>query len=207
MTKREDILRQVRMGLRDVLFALAVVFLLLLILVPQLGKAREKSRRVGCESNLKQLGLAVNMYAEENQGRCPVDSEPPTLVGSWQLLGKYKYLTSAKVLLCPSDRRGSWPAESFNVLTVTNISYSYVPDLIWQPANSNSVIALDRIYAATKGSRWPSDGNHHPAPFWEVDSGGVLGGNVLFCDGRVEFHNTLPSDLKDKDGIVRVLSP
>jgi prepilin-type processing-associated H-X9-DG protein len=199
MTKRND-------TLFEVLVVLAIVFLLFFFSIPALNKGREKSRRVNCESNLKQLGLAIMMYAEESRGRCPVDSEPPSLAGSWQLLGKHKYLSSPKVLLCPGDLRGFRPAESLGVLTASNISYSYVPDVIWQPTNSNAILALDRIYAATKGSHWPLDGNHgrrsRPRPISMHQ-----GGNILFSDGHVVFWDALPSDLKDKDGVVRVLSP
>jgi prepilin-type processing-associated H-X9-DG protein len=198
MTKRKDMLV-------EVLVALAIIFLLVALLLPQLGRARESARRMNCAINLKQLGLAIMMYAETNRGQCPVDSEPPTLAGSWQLLGNL--LVTPRILFCHSDRRRYGPAQSFDVLTITNISYSYVPDMIWRSTNSNSILALDRIDATTKGSRWPSDGNHGPRPLWELDFTGVRGGNVLFCDGHVEFHKTLPSDLKNKDGRLRVLSP
>ena len=198
MTKREA-------KLRELLVVLVIVFVLWMLLIPQLGKAREISRRVDCLAHLKQLGLAAAMYAETNQGRCPTDSKAPTLVGSWQLLSNY--MGSATILICPSDRRGFRAAEPLDVLTAKNISYSYVPSMIWPPAESDSALALDRIDATTKGSQWPASGNHGPRPLWELDFTGVRGGNVLFCDGHVEFHKTLPSDLKDKDGRLRVLSP
>ena len=198
MTKRKN-------TLVEVLAALAIIFLLAVLLLPQLGRARESARRMNCAINLKQLSLAIMMYAETNRGQCPVDSEPPTLAGSWQLLGNL--LVTPRILFCHSDRRGYGPAQSFDVLTTTNISYSYVPNMIWRPANSNSILALDRIDAATKGSRWPANGNHSQRPLWELDFGGVRGGNVLFSDGRVKFYKALPSDLKDKDGRLIVLSP
>jgi prepilin-type processing-associated H-X9-DG protein len=192
--------------LLQVLVSLVVALLLALVLLPQLGKARESARRMNCASNLKQIGIAIRTYAEMNQERCPVDLESPTLVGSWRLLMS-QMSPLEKVLLCPSDRRGYQPARSLDVLMETNTSYSYVPNMLWQPTKSDSILALDRIYDTAKGSMWPSNGNHLRRPITELDFSGVQGGNVLFSDGHVEFHTTLPSELKDKDGRVRVLSP
>lgn len=147
-----------------------------------------------CLRNLKQIGLAIAMYSDSYQGRCPMDSASPTLVGSMQLLSNV--LPSATVLYCPHDRRPNARAESdFKKLTTNNISYSYVPNLKWLDT-PDSPLMLDRIYATSARSDWPKNGNHKD-----------LGGNVLFNDGHVAWNNTLPSTLKDKDGKPVVLSP
>jgi hypothetical protein len=83
-----------------------------------------------------------------------------------------------------------------STLTATNISYSYVPNLMWKFGGPPKIVALDRIVATATGGMWPTNGNHKYA-----------GGNVLFNDGRVEWHTNLPSALKDKDGRQVVLSP
>lgn len=38
------------------------------MLLPALSKAREKARAISCTSNLKQRGIALMMYAQENEG-------------------------------------------------------------------------------------------------------------------------------------------
>lgn len=135
------------------------------------------------------------MYAENDpQHRCPTDGSPPTLVGSLQLLNNNK-ICNAKILSCPSDR-DSHPEADFTRLTTYNISYSYVPNLIWNPAHADSIIALDRINDTPAGSHWPQTGNHKGT-----------GGNILFGDGHVSWVNSLPVALKDKDGKQVVLSP
>lgn len=157
------------------------------------GGVRERARRSNCLSNLKQLGMAIAMYADADRlGRCPMDGDPPTLLGSLRLLTNQ--LGSAKVLSCPSDPRVH-PEGDFAKLTTNNISYSYVPNLKWQDT-PDSILALDRIHATAKGSWWPVTGNHNN-----------VGGNILFNDGHVSFQTSLPSDLKDKDGKASLLSP
>ncbi len=150
--------------------------------------------RANCFHNLKTLCLAVAMYADANGGRCPMDSTNPTLVGSMRLLSNV--LGTAKVLYCPSDKRPGARAEwDFKKLTTLNISYSYVPNLKWQDT-PDSPLFLDRIYTTSKGSLWPTNGNH-----------GDKGGNVGFNDGHAQWCNNLPYGLKQADGKEIVLSP
>jgi prepilin-type processing-associated H-X9-DG protein len=169
-----------------------VIVTSMLMLVPI--SDRSPSRRANCASNLKQIGLAIAMYADSYQGRCPMDSSNPTLVGSMQLLSNV--LPSAKVLYCPGDsRRDARPESNFAKLTLKNISYSYIPNLKWQDTPDSSLMS-DRIYTTAAGDKWPTDGNHK-----------AQGGNILFNDGHVAWNLTLPSALKDKNGNLVVLSP
>jgi prepilin-type processing-associated H-X9-DG protein len=48
---------------------IAIIAVLMAILMPSLKRAREQGRRVSCLSNLKQLTLAWNMYADENDDK------------------------------------------------------------------------------------------------------------------------------------------
>ena len=52
----------------ELLVVIAIIALLLAILMPGLGKAREMARRMKCGTNLHQLMLAWVMYADDNNG-------------------------------------------------------------------------------------------------------------------------------------------
>jgi prepilin-type N-terminal cleavage/methylation domain-containing protein/prepilin-type processing-associated H-X9-DG protein len=59
----------------ELLVVIAVIALLLALLIPVLGRAREQGQRAVCLSNLKQLTLAWTAYAEEHDGKL-VDGSP-----------------------------------------------------------------------------------------------------------------------------------
>lgn len=50
----------------DVLVSLAVIGVLIAILLPSIARVRESAQRVVCGSNLRQVGLAMHMYAESS---------------------------------------------------------------------------------------------------------------------------------------------
>ncbi len=55
----------------ELLVVIAIIAILAAILVPVLSKAKGRAVRIQCASNLKQWGLAVTMYAGDNQERFP----------------------------------------------------------------------------------------------------------------------------------------
>src|SRR5580704_2200442 len=53
----------------ELLVVIAIIGLLAALLMPTLGIARRKARAAGCLNNLRQLGLAVQMYTDDSGGR------------------------------------------------------------------------------------------------------------------------------------------
>jgi prepilin-type N-terminal cleavage/methylation domain-containing protein len=53
----------------ELLVVIAIIAVLMAILMPALNRAREQGKRASCLSNLRQLGLAWTMYADENEGK------------------------------------------------------------------------------------------------------------------------------------------
>src|SRR5438309_360989 len=91
----------------ELLVVIAIITILLAILLPVLGRAREQARRVRCASNLRQITLAWMMYADNNQGMLPAAAPKfGTFLNDWLIW--FKPLTQQKLdqsALAPYVRR------------------------------------------------------------------------------------------------------
>src|SRR6266542_2784774 len=64
----------------ELLVVIAIIAILASLLLPALARAKAKSTRVKCNSNLHQAAIAMQMYADDSQGYYPV-------YGEWAALG------------------------------------------------------------------------------------------------------------------------
>lgn len=68
----------------ELLTVIAIIGILAAILIPVVGSVRERARGAVCQTNLRNIGMAMLLYAEDNNGRLPPFSP---MNGQWWLQG------------------------------------------------------------------------------------------------------------------------
>jgi type II secretory pathway pseudopilin PulG len=122
--------------LLELMLVILVVFVLLSMIVPRQG-SYSRAVRISCVSNLKQIGTAYQLWANDHNGHFPASESVAN--GGWRefltsadqgflcwtnyaIMANYGLGSDGKILLCASDNRE--PANSLsNLVSNTNLSY------------------------------------------------------------------------------------
>lgn len=116
----------------ELLVVISIIAILAALLFPTFARARESARRASCASNLKQIGLAMLQYAQDNDERClPGATGDGVTNGLGWMCIIQPYLKSTQILICPSDGDRSTSLDNpingrwFSGMTAFHVSYAY----------------------------------------------------------------------------------
>ena len=91
--------RRVAFSLVELLVVTVIIGILAALLLPALAAAKERTRRTVCNQNLRQVGVALVLYATDNHDVLP----PPQLPAGYWPIVLQPYYANAGLLLCPTD--------------------------------------------------------------------------------------------------------
>ncbi len=100
----------------ELLVVIAIITLLMAILLPALGRAKKRAKAVVCQSNMRQIGVAMWLYEQDNEQLFPRPSHSTADTSGW-LSTLVPYGLNAKARACPEDPRFLNP-------TLNSTSYS-----------------------------------------------------------------------------------
>lgn len=143
----------------ELLVVVAIIAILASLLLPALARAKDKARRISCLSNLRQFGVAFQLYVMENQERFPDartlkanlgfkpwDTWPPSDPrGGWAGNVLSNLLSAEGVWVCPEIK--SSPLLHFQQTTQTwNSAGSVTTYWLWRFDRTNDPVDLDNFW-------------------------------------------------------------
>ncbi|MHB9124593.1 MAG: DUF1559 family PulG-like putative transporter [Armatimonadota bacterium] len=184
----------------ELLVVIAIIAILAAILFPVFAKARDKARQASCESNMKQIGLAIMMYVQDYDETFPL-IDVPTAIAKEDFFAYLldPYIKNRNIYACPS-KSGTMPRNDMGVNGYASYSlfgdnwpddYSF-PAASLASVNSPASVIMVIEECVDRGS-WGDMACRFATPavgsyvFYPGNHSGGL--NIAFADGHVKWYN------------------
>ncbi len=200
----------------ELLVVIAIIAILAAILFPVFAKAREKARQASCQSNLKQIALAMLMYLQDWDERFPFEvycNVPGFPNMCWDRYMVYfggngfimPYIKNQDIWNCPSQSDKGWnkdPAYGWNKhLRLKKDADLSQPARIVMFADSCGIRWFP--YSVSQGCCFGGRAWHHRIGMCEEAEGRDgphnEGANIAFCDGHVKWYKIRAIPDEDDD--------
>ena len=183
----------------ELLVVIAIIAILASMLLPALNQARGKAKTIKCTGNLKQIGLATNLYTQDANDYLPVMSTTASPYRPWWFDAlNDQYINNGNVFRCPSNTlKFSVPFFSSGEETFRTMHYGYNFQYLGHRPGS-TICGYIKTVQIKKPSETiiiadEKDGNNaaianeitYALPVARIHSNGA---NVLFVGGHVKWY-------------------
>lgn len=178
----------------ELLVVIVIISILLGLLMVALGSARSTARITQCQNNLREIGMAAQMYVNVKD-KFPTGYDTSTgTTRRWMDLLKPYLDKKLSVYQCPNDSKKiacTWDPDIILSYGVNTFNFhNDKSHCFWYTVNSYDVRSQSQVilYAdCTPGKYYCGGGNTFKTPVTDVDYRHVNGSfNVVFCDAHVE---------------------
>ncbi len=138
----------------ELLVVIAIIAILAAILFPVFARARAKARQTSCLSNVKQIGLALMMYAEDYDECYPTVNH---VTGYDWFPPLYPYVKNRQIFRCPAYKAGAGEPETDYLLNGLFAHGSSMAQFD-APAEQICIAVRQQGVNATGYHPWPDDG-------------------------------------------------
>lgn len=188
----------------ELLVVITIIAILAAMLLPALKGARDKAKNAVCQNNLKQFGLAFNLYVQD-WNRTPAvckkySGAPFDYNDGWMFKLYPAYVGNEGIFICPSAPQpmSSDPGQPFNA----RISYTANGGTMGEEGG-NSPAVFTRTSEGFIIGDMEKDEGWISAWWWPaLASRHNSGANILYIDGHVGWikRNPLPPNPPDPAG-------
>ena len=167
---------QAAFTLIELLVVIAIIAVLAALTAGPGARAKENARCTACLSNLRQIGIGLQLYVQENNNRMPslrdriLDTNSPVIPLPTVDVALSNHVGNVRVFACPSDKQG--------LFVQTGSSYGWNSLLNGQDADHLTILTMD--FGVT----------HTPVMFdkesFHAARGPKKGVNYLYADGHIK---------------------